>query len=143
MSNTFARASGLALASLLAMSGVALAHHGDSGRYEDKLTTVTGVVDQVQLVNPHSVLILAVTGPDGKVTRWRGELGSAVGMRRWGWTRDYLKVGETLTMTGRQLKNGSPFMTLSEGARVTDAQGRVLYRGNNPGEPEQPPVPGR
>jgi hypothetical protein len=46
-------------------------------------------------------------------------------------------------MTGRRLKNGSPFMTLSEGAQVTDAQGRVLYRGNNPGEPDHPPVPGR
>jgi hypothetical protein len=34
-------------------------------------------------------------------------------------------------------------MTLSEGARVTDAAGNVLYRGNNPGEPEQPPVVGR
>jgi hypothetical protein len=142
MSNTFARASLLA-AGLVAMSGAVFAHHGDSGRYDDELTTVTGIVDQVQLVNPHSILILAVKGADGKVTRWRGELGSAVGMRRWGWTREYLKLGETLTMTGRQLKNGSPFMTLSEGARVIDAEGRTLYRGNNPGEPEQPPVPGR
>jgi hypothetical protein len=142
MSNTLARLA-VAAAGLVALSGSAFAHHGDSGRYEETLTTVTGVLEQVQLVNPHSVLILAVTGQDGNVTRWRGELGSAIGMRRWGWTRDYLKVGETLTMTGRRLKNGSPFMTLSEGARVTDAAGNVLYRGNNPGEPEQPPVVGR
>jgi hypothetical protein len=143
MPNRFARPLSVLMLGLLVLSGRAFAHHGDSGRYEDNLTTITGVLDQVQLVNPHSVLILAVKGSDGTVVRWRGELGSAIGMRRWGWTREYLKVGETLTMTGRRLKNGSPFMTLSEGARVVDAEGHVLYRGNNPGEPEQPPVVGR
>ena len=30
------------------------------GRYEDTLTTVTGAVVQIQLVNPHSMLILEV-----------------------------------------------------------------------------------
>ena len=142
MTKFLARASTVGLA-LLVMSSVAVAHHGDSGRYEDKLTTVTGAVDQVQLINPHSFLILSVKGDDGKTVRWRGELGSAIGMKRWGWTKESIKVGEVLTMTGRRLKNGSPFMTLSEGAKVVDAEGKELYRGNNPGEPERPPVPAR
>ena len=38
------------------------AHHGDAGRYEDKLTTVKGTVVEIQLVNPHSTLVLDVTG---------------------------------------------------------------------------------
>ncbi len=142
MTKFLARASTVGLA-LLVTATVAAAHHGDSGRYEDTLTTVTGTVDQVQLINPHSFLILSVKGDDGKIVRWRGELGSAIGMKRWGWTKESIKVGEVLTMTGRRLKNGSPFMTLSEGAKVVDAEGKELYRGNNPGEPERPPVPAR
>jgi hypothetical protein len=41
-------------------------------------------------------------------------------------------------MTGRRLKNGSPYMTLSENARVFDASGKVIYKGNDPGQPSEP-----
>jgi hypothetical protein len=119
-------------AGLLALATPAAAHHGDSGRYEDKLTTVSGTVVEVQLVNPHSVLIVDVTDASGKVVRWRGELGSAVSLKQIGWTRTTLKPGDAVTMTGRRLKNGSPAMTLSEGARVLDGSGKELYRGNDP-----------
>lgn len=119
---------------LLLMSGSMVAHHGDSGRYEDKLTTVVGTVVEVQLINPHSILILDVP-ENGKAVRWRGELGSAVAMKRWCWSRDTIKAGDKITMSGRRLKNGSPFMTLSESAKVIDAAGHELYVGNDPGKP--------
>jgi hypothetical protein len=135
MNETFQKLLVLA-AGAVALSTPVIAHHGDSGRYEDKLTTVSGTVVEVQLVNPHSVLILDVTDAAGKVVRWRGELGSAVSLKQIGWTRATLKPGDTVTMTGRRLKNGSPSMTLSEGARVLDAAGKELYRGNDP-----PPAP--
>ena len=47
--------------------------------------------------------------------------------------------GDTITMRGRRLKNGSPYMTLSECARVITADGRELFRGNRPAEEE--PLP--
>ena len=121
-------------AGLVWMSVSALAHHGDSGRYEETLTTVTGIVAELQLVNPHSMLVLDVT-ENGKVVKWRGELGSAQAMRRWCWTKELIKAGDKMTMTGRRLKNGAPFMTLSESARVYDANGKELFRGNDPGKP--------
>ena len=123
-----------ACAFLVWLSVSGLAHHGDSGRYEETLTTVTGTVAELQLVNPHSMLILDVT-ENGKVVKWRGELGSAQQMRRWCWTKELIKAGDKMTMTGRRLKNGSPFMTLSESARVYDASGKELFRGNDPGQP--------
>jgi hypothetical protein len=123
------------LAAALLMSGSALAHHGDAGRYEQTLTTVTGTVVQVQLVNPHSMLILDVKDEAGKVVRWRGELGSPAQLKQLGWISGAIKGGDVVTMRGRRLKNGSPFMTLSECARVIDASGKELFRGNDPGRP--------
>jgi hypothetical protein len=110
------------------------AHHGDAGRYEETLTTVTGTLAELQLVTPHSILSLDVRESDGRMVRWRGELGSAQVMRRWCWTADTFKKGDTLTMTGRRLKNGTPYMTLSEGARVLDASNKEWFRGNDPGQ---------
>ena len=124
----------LPAAILALISASVLAHHGDAGRYEEKLTTVTGTVVDLQLINPHSILVLDVKEPDGKVVRWKGEWGSATALRRGGITRETVKVGDTMTMRGRRLKNGSPFMTLSECARVYDAAGKELFRGNDPGQ---------
>jgi hypothetical protein len=126
---------GLVVAS---MSAALLAHHGDAGRYEDKLTTVKGTVVELQLINPHSVVVIDVKEDGDNVVRWRGEAGSATQLKGWCWTRDVIKVGDTVTMVGRRLKNGSPYMTLSENSRVYDANGKEIYRGNDPGQPNQP-----
>ena len=126
---------GMALASL---SAAVFAHHGDAGRYEDKLTTVKGTVVELQLINPHSVLVIDAVGDDGNVVRWRGEAGSATQLKGWCWTSSVIKVGDAVTMVGRRLKNGSPYMTLSENSRVFDASGKEIYRGNDPGQPNQP-----
>ena len=123
---------------LSAMSAAVLAHHGDAGRYEDKLTTVKGTVVELQLINPHSIVVVDVKEDADKVVRWRGEAGSATQLKGWCWTQDVIKVGDTVTMVGRRLKNGSPYMTLSENSRVFDANGKEIYRGNDPGQPNQP-----
>ena len=137
---TSTRATGvLFVAGLLMMStGLLLAHHGDSGRYEDKLTTVKGTVAEIILVNPHSTLVLDVKDDSGKTVKWRGELGSAVQLRGWCWSNEVIKAGDTVSMKGRRLKNGSPYMTLSEEARVIDGSGKEIYRGNDPGKPGEP-----
>lgn len=120
------------------MSAAMGAHHGDAGRYEEKLTTMTGTVAELQLINPHSILVIDATGSDGKVVRWRGEAGSATAMKGWCWTKEVIKPGDKISMVGRRLKNGSPYMTLSESARVITAAGKEIYRGNDPGQPSVP-----
>ena len=134
MKSKFGLAAGLFL-----MSASLLAHHGDSGRYEEKLTTVKGTVVELQLINPHSIVVLDVKEDEGdKITRWRGEAGSATQLRGWCWTKEVIKAGDTVTMIGRRLKNGSPYMTLSENARVIDVIGKEIFRGNDPGKPNVP-----
>jgi len=125
-------------AALACMSASLLAHHGDAGRYEDKLTTVKGTVVELQLVTPHSIVVLDADEAGGKVVRWRGEAGTATQLKGWCWTKDVIKPGDIVSMTGRRLKNGSPYMTLSENARVIDASGKVIYKGNDPGRPNEP-----
>ena len=112
-----------------------LGHHSDAGRYEDTLTTVTGKVVQIQLVNPHSMLILEVKDESGKPVLWRGELGSPAQLKQLGWVSGAIKVSDTVSMRGRRLKGGEPYMTLSECARVIAANGKELFRGNDPGRP--------
>ena len=41
-------------------------------------------------------------------------------------------------MVGRSRKNGQPYMSLSEEARVIDANGKEIFRGNEPNQPREP-----
>jgi hypothetical protein len=127
------------VAGLLLVSASLFAHHSDAGRYEETLTTVKGTVVQLQLVNPHSLLILEVKDGNDKPVRWTGELGSPSQLKSLGWVSGAIKVGDTVSMRGRRLKNGSPYMTLSECARVIDANGKEIFRGNDPGRPNSEP----
>lgn len=120
------------------LSGRIAAHHGDAGRYEDNLTSVTGTLVELQLVNPHSIVVLEVTEPNGKIVRWRGELGPPLALKGWCWGKDVIKSGDKITIVGRRLKNGQPYMTLSEKARVIDANGKEIFRGNEPGQRGEP-----
>ncbi len=137
MPSALARGSGMALI-LILMSGPAAAHHGDAGRYEDTVTTVSGTVLELQLVNPHSFLLLEVTEPNGNTVRWMGELSRPSRLREWCWSEDVIKAGDRLTMVGRSRKNGQPYMSISEGSRVIDANGKEIFRGNEPDQPREP-----
>ena len=118
----------------LALSGVASAHHGDAGRYIEEVIELTGTVVETQLVNPHSILVLDVV-TDGKTVRWQAEMGGAQQLIRSGWTTD-VKPGTKVTLTGRRLKSGAPYMNLTERARVilTDS-GKVVMQNANYGQP--------
>ena len=137
MKTTLAHASVVAVGVVLISTAV-VGHHGDAGRYEEGLTTVSGTVVELQLVNPHSIIVVEVKDASGKVARWRGELGSPLSLRGWCWTRDVVKAGEKITIVGRRLKNGQPYMTLSEKARVIDGAGKEIFLGNEPGQPDEP-----
>lgn len=96
-----------------------LAHHGDAGRYEDSLTTLTGTVVEVQLVDPHSILIIDVPDEKGQAVRWQAELnGRTMLTKNYGWNKNILKYGDKVTITGRRVKSGSPYMNLTDRASV-------------------------
>ena len=126
---------GVAVGSLL-LSGAALAHHGDADRYNETIVTVTGSIVELQMINPHAIVVFDVE-KDGKKVRWQAELGGPQGLQKqFGWTRSTMKPGEKITVSGRQAKSGAPYMNLTERARVTLADGgKVVHQTANFGQP--------
>jgi hypothetical protein len=123
------------VAAALTLSGSVWAHHGDAGRYIEEVITITGTVVETQLINPHAILVFDVADPAGKNVRWQAELGGAQAMIRAGWTTD-VKPGVKVTLTGRRLKSGAPYMNMTERARMILAEsGKEVLRNANYGQP--------
>jgi hypothetical protein len=85
----------------LASSGSAWAHHAARQVYEGKTITLMGVVTDYEWANPHSVLSVAVKDNRGKVEEWHAEILPPTEMLRAGWTKESLKPGDEVTLTGR------------------------------------------
>jgi hypothetical protein len=121
-------------AALFLAAGPVRAHHGDAGRYIEDVVNITGTVIESQLINPHSILVIDVTD-GGKTVRWQAEMGGAQQLIKSGWTND-VKPGVKVTLTGRRLKSGAPYMNLTERARVILADsGKVVMQNANYGQP--------
>ncbi len=121
-----------------AFSAPLLAHHGDAGRFDEKTRSVSGVVVAVQLINPHSTIVFDALGKDGMTVTWQAELGSPKQLSsRFGWNRLTLQPGTRITVTGRQLKSGSPYINLTERARIvlTDSCEEIYHSTTLPDEP--------
>ncbi len=96
-----------------------MAHHGDAGRYRDEVSTVTGTVVALQLVNPHSTIIFDVEDDEGNVVRWQAEVSSPRQLAaNFGWDRNTVVPGIELQFTGRVVKSGAPYINLNERARI-------------------------
>lgn len=99
---------GLIAAGLMVAAVPGLAHHSFSAEYDrSKPIQLKGTVTKVEWMNPHARFYLDVAGQDGKVTNWEFELGSPNGLMRQGWTRNSLKVGDVVQVSGSQAKDGS------------------------------------
>ena len=112
------------ISALVITSIPALAHHGFAGRYdEDNPITVTGTVLELQFTNPHAFIYFeAKDEKTGKTERWLAEMGSAGQLQKGeGWTKNTLKAGDRITITGPRNKNGSPDMNLSHESRIVMA----------------------
>ena len=117
------------------------AHHGDSGRYDETPFTITGTVVEIRYTNPHSVVVFDATDASGKVVRWQAEMGGGQQLtRQFGWTKEMPKIGDKITLIGRKVKNGTPYMNMTEKANIvlTDT-GKEIYRTQNFGQPPDPP----
>ena len=121
---------------LLLVAGSAQAHHGDANRYNEQTITVSGTVVEVQMVNPHAHIVFDVTDAGGKTTRWQAELGGPQQlMRQFGWTPQTIKTGMKITLIGRQLKSGAPYLNLTERSQIVLADtGKEIYRTENFGQ---------
>ena len=114
-----------------ALTGLALfaataaqAHHSFAAFFDPgKVVTVTGKVTAFRFTNPHGLIVLDVTGANGKHTEWRAETNAPVVLTRRGWTRDAIKPGETITIEGWGSRDGKPYIRLRA---AKDAQGKLI-----------------
>jgi len=98
----------MGLGVLVMMATPNLAHHSAAMFEQTKTITVEGVVKEWQLTNPHSWLLVEVTGKDGKVVVWGFEAEGPSTLLRAGIKPSDLKAGTKLTITGRPMKDGQP-----------------------------------
>jgi hypothetical protein len=96
-------------AGILLFSIGSSAHHGASVVYDlNQEITLSGTVTAFQFVNPHALVFFDVTGEDGTVVGWLAGLGGPNGLaRREGWSRDTLKPGDQVTITGPPARGGA------------------------------------
>jgi hypothetical protein len=106
-----------------------LAHHSFAAEYDrNKPATITGAVTKVEWINPHARFHMDVKDDSGKIVNWEVELGSPAGLIRRGWTRNSLKIGESVTVAGFLAKDGS---SLVNSTTVTLSDGRKVFAGSS------------
>jgi hypothetical protein len=110
----------------------ALAHHSFAAEFDGrKLVTLTGTFDKLEWTNPHAHFYIAVKDESGATTVWNFELASPNVLTRHGWTRNSMKVGDTITVVGYLAKDGSK---LANARSVTLADGRKVFAGSSDGD---------
>jgi hypothetical protein len=108
---------------LVAGASVALAHHGSRISYDmNKMVTVKGVITEYNWTNPHVYFLFDVKDDSGKVVNWAAETDPPSTMTRYGWNKNYLKVGDQVEVTVWPSKVGAPRGFL---AKLVKADGTV------------------
>jgi len=115
---------GVLLVALALPAALAMAHHSFAVHFvSDRLITVKGTVTAFRFTNPHGIVTFDVTREDGSVEEWRAETNSPNSLRRRGWTKDSIQVGEAVEILGFPTRDGSPYLRIS---KLTFADGRQL-----------------
>jgi hypothetical protein len=101
-----------------------LAHHSTTIFDDTKTVTLVGVVKEFRYTNPHSWLLVDVTGADGKVTTWGFEAEGPTTLMMMQVRRGDLPPGTRLTISGHPMKDGRPAAAWVKAVR---ADGKEFY----------------
>jgi hypothetical protein len=116
----------------LCVSGAAIAHHSVAINFDaSKAFSLTGVLKDIDIRNPHSQITLSVKGADGTVKDWFIEWSdkNALIRRKVGYER--MKTGDTVMVRvspSRRLENVGYFQsaTLQDGSVLRDCGAGAL-----------------
>ena len=119
----------------IALSGSPLfAHHGTGVAYEpDKWVTLKGTVTEWIWSNPHCGILFDVTDDQGNVVHWGAELGNPHQLSAAGFSKDVMKPGDKVTVTGHPSRSGAPRIEFNH---VVLSDGRTLTMGGVKGNGE-------
>jgi hypothetical protein len=114
------------------------AHHSFAAEFDSgKAVTLTGTITKVEFQNPHIYFYIDVKGADGRVVNYAVEGGTPNQLRRQGWGRDSLKIGETVTVQGFSARK--PDVLVVNGRTVILADGRRVFGFSGADEPGTTP----
>jgi hypothetical protein len=126
----------LALASFPAVS--LHAHHSFAAEFDaDKPITLKGTLTKIEIINPHGWIYVDVKNPDGSISNWAVEAGSANTLLKRGLRKTSFPVGTEVVIKGFLAKNGRK---VANGQTVTFQDGRDFFLGSSgtPGAPQNP-----
>src|SRR5215510_4479455 len=107
----------------------ASAHHAFSAEFDSNNPIhLEGTVAKMEWVNPHAWIYVDVKKPDGTIEQWKIEGGTPNALFRRGFTKDSLKTGTPIIVTGYRAKDGS---LKGNGRDLTFPDGRKLFLGSS------------
>jgi uncharacterized protein DUF6152 len=117
----------IAVAALSLVAGAARlwAHHSFAAEFDEKkIVRLLGTVTEMEWVNPHAVIHLAVKNPDGTITNWAIEGNTPNSLLRAGLTKKSLEPGTALAVQGYLAKSGdnkisASLMLLRDGRKLS------------------------
>ena len=112
------------LASLVPAASL-LAHHSLANYDTTTAVHVKGTVVQVHAINPHSIIFLDETRPDGTSRRWAIEGPALRQFDRLGFAKDALKPGDVIDVCGYLPKEPIVWQ-IADADAGTSAAGRLL-----------------
>src|SRR5438093_6894569 len=84
------------------------AHHAFSAEFDaNRPIKLEGTVTKMDWVNPHAWIYLDVKKPNGTLEQWKIEGGTPNALFRRGFTKDSLKAGTAIVVTGYRAKDGT------------------------------------
>jgi hypothetical protein len=103
------------------------AHHSFAAEYDSsQLITIKGTISKVEWTNPHIYIYVDVKEAGGKVTTWSLEGYPPNTLKRTGFSRDLLKIGDEVKATAYKAKDGT---FSGAGREITFSDGSKKFAG--------------
>ena len=139
----------VAVAGLMLVAVPMRAHHSFAAEFDaQKGVKLTGTVTKIEWMNPHTYFYIDVKemcegtpAAQGQQTDWKCapvsasnvpnwglEMGSPNGLMRQGWTRNSMKIGDSVTVEGSRAKDGS---NIGNARSVMLTGGQRLFAGSS------------
>jgi hypothetical protein len=115
------------VAGLVAVPASLFAHHGTANYDMTTVTTLKGTVTDFQFINPHTLILFDVKNDQGVLEHWQAEATSPNHLVRAGWSKDIVKAGDQIAISGFRAKNGSNVlrfqkMVLADGQEIREGR---------------------